>query len=149
MKHVVNAIVVLLCISSCGRLQKTKNSSHATKKLTKKDSVALDIVRVQEAKLSIPVPMSAQPLMNYFDSEDSATMLGYKDETLSMADIQNFYKCEMESLGWELQEQFLGYESQLRFTKPDRSCLISIRIDEEKKNTRFVIATGSQPEVVC
>jgi hypothetical protein len=161
MKQMANAIVIVLFLSSCGGFQhrdharpdakfaKTKNSSYVAKKITKKDPIALDRIRVQEAKMSIPVPVSAKPLMNYFDSEGSSNMLGYKDKILSMDDIRNFYVCQMESLGWELQEQFLGYESQLRFTKPDRTCFISIRTDEKKGDARFIIATGSRPEVMC
>ncbi len=128
-----------------GGILRTKTNRYIAKKLDAKSLSALDGVRLQEAKMvDIPIPLSAEPLPEYFDPASPTIMLGYEDTTLSPAGIEDFYMKEMERLGWKSKEQFIGYESKLRFTKPERSCFISIRFDTKKQCTCFVIATGAK-----
>ena len=163
MKHFFVMIAWVILLPSCGnnakrmhdrrtnkKVKTTKVDSYIAKKIQKKDPVTLDFIRLQEAKMSdIPVPLSSQPITDYFDPAGASIMLGYKDKLLSMADVRDFYIREMERLGWQIEEQFIGYESQLRFTKPDRSCLISIRFDVKKEKVKFVICSGAISEFVA
>lgn len=155
MKRFLVLIAWMIFLSSCSGIKqpnyqkkkraiRTKTDRYIAKKLDT-DSSALNGVRLQEAKMvDIPIPLSAAPLPEYFDPDNPTIILGYEDKTLSPAGIEDFYAKEMERLGWQAKEQFIGYESKLRFTKPERSCLISIRFDEEKECTCFVISTGAR-----
>lgn len=147
---IVSACVMLLpsCVPQSNL--RSKKDRYIAKKLTTKDISAIDGIRLQEAKMrDIPIPISAQPLPEYFDPDNPVIMLGYEDRTLSPAGIEDFYAKEMERLGWRAEEQFIGYESLLRFTNPQqRSCLISIRFDQELQRTSFIIATGSKENII-
>jgi hypothetical protein len=160
MKRFFAVILGMILLSSCGNSkkptqQKIKNScikkdQYIAKKLQKKDVAALDFVHLQEAKMSdIPIPLSSQPITEYFDPAGTSVMLGYQDKHLSMTDVQEFYLCEMERLGWQIEEQFIGYETYLRFSRPpDRSCLISIRGNEAKESIKLVICSGAKSEFI-
>ncbi len=161
MKRFLFLIGCMMVLTSCGRSKKSssikknrvtikKTDRYIAKKIEKKRSPLFDLIRLQEAKMSdLPIPISSKPIPEYFDPTSSVTMLGYKDKDLSAGDIKTFYICEMERLGWEIKEQFDGYESQLRFKKPNRTCMISIRTDEPKKRTKFVISMGSKETIAA
>ena len=144
MKRFLMLLAGMAFLPSCGIKQPKKRDRYIDRKL-EIDSFALDGVRLQEAKMvDIPIPLSAKPLPEYFDVDNPTIILGYEDITLSPAGIEDFYVKEMERLGWQAKEQFIGHESNLRFTNSERSCLISIRFDEEKQCTCFVISTGAR-----
>jgi len=148
MKRFLVLTAWMILLPSCGIQQPKKRDRYIAKKF-ELDSSALDGVRLQEAKMvDIPIPLSAKPLPEYFDSANPTIILGYEDTTLSPAGIEDFYAIEMERLGWQAKEQFIGHESNLRFTNSERSCLISIRFDEEKQCTCFVISTGARETIL-
>lgn len=135
-----------LLMPGCAKKEDVSSASnrYLKKKSRNKKENTIDTIRLQEAKLSdIPIPLSSRPIPYYFDAQQSAIMLGYNDAVLSLQELVTFYMQEMERLGWEIKEQFYGYESQLRFKKPDRSCIVSIRTDYVKHRTKFVICSGS------
>ncbi len=147
MKRFLVLIAWMVLLSSCCIQQPKKKDRYIANKLDINSS-ALDNVRLQEAKMvDIPIPLSAKPLPEYFDPDNPIIILGYEDTTLSPAGIEDFYAKEMERLGWEAKEQFIGHESNLRFTNSERSCLISVRFDEEKQCTCFIISTGARETI--
>lgn len=116
-----------------------------TKTVSKK-AVKLDPIRLQEAKMvDIPIPLSSIAVPNYSDESDQLQILSYKDKKLSLDQIKMFYASEMERLGWMTKEQFHGKnESLLRFKKPHRTCVISIRSIDQKGPVHIVIFSGSR-----
>lgn len=153
MKRFFVLIAGMMLLSSCGAKRQAgkeqknlrKTNRYIARQLDTKDTAAFDNVRLQEAKMAdIPIPLSAKPLPEYFDPANPVIILGYEDTILSPAGIENFYVKEMERLGWQPKEQFIGYESKLRFIKPQRSCLITVRFDEHNQCTQFVISTGTK-----
>lgn len=101
------------------------------------EKVSPELVKQKEAKLAdIPVPMSADPIMEYFNAENSkrVVVLGYYSE-LEASKISKFYSQEMELYGWENVYSFDGLlEKSMLFKKPSRYCSISIRSNLSKSS---------------
>lgn len=102
-----------------------------------------ELIRQKEAKLSdIPIPISSEPLIEYFKFKNSSKgeiVLGYSS-SMDIDSVVDFYNQEMEFLGWESGSFFNGIEKLMLFKKPSRLCSISIRDfknrSRSKKNSR-------------
>ena len=157
MKRTVQILLLLVVVPGCASARKRVS----TKKLVDTKEVALkspanlqlsdDIVRLQEAKMGdIPIPLSATPLPDYFDPSSSSIVLGYSDKLLSLEQIKQFFMQELERSGWLLKEQFCtAHESLIRFKKPHRICIISIRQQDPKMGSCIVIFTGLSDDIIC
>ena len=123
--------LVSSCIP-CRRVLKLKSSNY---------------FKQQEARLiDIPIPMDIKSLegSNGFSDKknnlDSKFLLRFESLT-SCQDMQNFYKEEMENLGWKLNYMFEDQqETFYNFCKPTRWCLVLIRASN--KNCFISIFVG-------
>ncbi len=113
---------------------------------------AKDFMRQQEAKLvDIPVPLGSVPCVaNYHISEyvpeqahADEVMLAY-DSQLSLSDIKDFYKQEMERLGWCNIATYEQSESLFLFKKPDRLCAVSVRPYQHQNKAAIIIFSGKK-----
>jgi hypothetical protein len=155
-KRTVHILLLLVLLPSCLSARKrisTKKLVLDSKEIVLKSQanqqLSDDIVRLQEAKMGdIPLPLSATPLPDYFDPSSHSTVLGYSDKQLSPDQLKQFFMQELERSGWLLKEQFsTSHEMLIRFKKPHRICIISIRQHDPKMGSCIVIFTGLSDEV--
>ncbi len=82
-------------------------------------------IREYESFLSdIPVPLSVEPVQLWEDQSGCVVVLYYSSDSLEQ--LENFYRCEMERMGWMLVAAFVSDQSEFIFKKPgDIFCTIS------------------------
>lgn len=95
-----------------------------------------------EARFSdIPIPFNVTPIRNSISEHSCGYIL--QEPQQASAD---FYKREMERMGWQLMGQFSGFETELLFSKLNRICTVSIRpfMHNKKPNVRIFIKQMKQ-----
>lgn len=112
----------------------------------KKQPTELSSLSISQAKLfDIPIPMQA-----VFNSEPIGdSMQGLSVDYSIMLDrlaITCFYEREMERLGWQqLIENSSNNEFMLVFDKPNKVCVVSIRMPKDSRaSLRVVVTTGAK-----
>ena len=82
-------------------------------------------IREYESFLSdIPVPLSVEPVELWEDQSGGVVVL--YNTTDSLEQLDDFYRCEMERMGWMLVAVFVSDQLELVFKKPaDIFCTIS------------------------
>jgi len=81
-----------------------------------------------EARLvDIPIPVVAK--IESASSDNEGAIKFTYSSTLSHEELSDFYKDEMERLGWRWEEEasFMGNEILFSFKKPYKSCIVSMR----------------------
>lgn len=140
-RNIQNAVcavcVAALCMLPACRQEGSKKNSSAAQ-VTKRKRVI-----EQEAQLvDVPVPIGAQAVSA--DAQEglfsSTSMLTYTTQQVPDR-LAEFYRQEMERLGWQHGARFNGAEQLLYFEKPGRFCVVSIR-PAVKKGHLLVITTG-------
>ena len=91
----------------------------------------VELARELEAKLiDIPIPLNVEPLGDFFNNENAdvseAISLGY-NTNMTADQAAEFYRQEMERLGWRCLTSFQGPELLANFVKPGKFCSVSIR----------------------
>ena len=122
-----------------GGENKSRSVSQDGKKMSRKQKkiAACERARQQEARLAdIPIPLNVEPLSNFFQHDLDATTrhasLGYHTD-MSAAQVNNFFKREMERYGWQCMSDVSGPELFASFVKPEKFCAISIRPKSGKR----------------
>lgn len=140
-------LTLLVLVPGCFSARKRRFALSATHNQIRTESTVdhhpdIQEIRLQEAKLvDIALPLSAIPLPDYFDSSSPITMLGYRDTTLSLCELQEYFMQEMARTGWLLKEQVVGSREILfRFKKPTKRCFISLR--KERQGVVILLFTG-------
>lgn len=66
------------------------------------------------------------------------------NSSFSMEDTINYYRAEMDYLGWKEDLFFIGKKSVLIFKKPSKICIVSLQknIYQNKGNTNITIFVG-------
>lgn len=149
MKLTLLFLLFIGVLPSCGRSSKKQFRNESRKsKLHFANTSKFCPVALQEAKLiDIQIPISSTPNPECFNDSENSTMLGYSDKTLSPEQVETFFFQEMERGGWQAEEIFRGYETMMRFSKPNRSCMISIRKGAGKAFSQFLIGTCVKEEL--
>jgi len=122
-------VIILMCMFLSGCVKKT----------THIDSSSLS---VYQAKLfDIPLPMQA--IFKPDEIGDSADgLFMYYSIFLDQSALANFYEREMDRFGWQqLIENNSKKELLLVFNKPNKICVISIRVPEDTRSALFVVVT--------
>ncbi len=129
------SVVVLCVIAGCGKpfpkniLQSQSRCETITEKQgCQQNENVLEIIREREAKLvDIPIPFNAQALPAAFshDEQNGSYELGYQ-LSCKADDVEQFYRAEMERLGWNESFSIKGTQTLLVFEKPSRLCILSI-----------------------
>lgn len=109
--------------------------------------------------VDIPVPLDAYDFKKYVDRQsdnqsDNKNLDSQfdnqfiKDNQVSyksyktVAEIVDFYRCQMERLGWQFCNDFHTEESLLFFVKPDKKSIVSIRPYNKKIMYVFVFISS-------
>ena len=96
-----------------------------------------ELWREHEAKLyDIPIMLNAQPEQINTPDDTNQCVLAYT-VCNTFDDVQTFYVCQMERLGWQLYSLFDVNERLLIFEKPSKICSVSLR--SYKDQTKVII----------
>ena len=105
--------------------QKLKENSFSLPLVTKPVSEKEEAERCEALLVDIPIPVIAKVESASCDNEGSIKFT--YNSTLSCNELSNFYKEEMERLGWKQESSFIGNEILFCFKKPSKSCIVSMR----------------------
>lgn len=87
-----------------------------------------------ESKLiDIPFPLNVKLYNLSIEPNDKKFGIRFTSNSPQF-DLSNFYRCEMEYLGWQEKGILNGYESGLLFSKPSKMCMILIKSVSYKHN---------------
>lgn len=98
----------------------------------------------EQARLyDIPIPIMAQPDFEYTwsDDEHGNRVLGYVVTADSTQELVEFYRANMERLGWRERAIITGREVLVEFEKPEKLCCVSVRPEGDEK-MRLVLSVG-------
>lgn len=88
--------------------------------------------------IDLPIPLQATEKKNYYHAEPTTYSVGYT-VALDHEDLIDFYKKQMELLGWHCWWEADGIESLLMFEKHHKQCAISIRPSASRKKQDIIV----------
>ena len=148
LKQIVLFSILIVAPACCRKKLEKKREARVEEPVLQQNNVVDDYFE-REAKLDdIPIPVGYRCAMINSDAS-SPEFLSYKGG-LTLDQALTFYKANME--GWLIDDFSTLHEGLLVCSKPDRSCVISIRSgtqshDKEKKSVVNIILKN-KPETV-
>ncbi len=129
---------LLLFLTSCAPKQAV--SIQSRKRET--TQILTDEERARLHDIAFPVDVRPEKLA----SQAGQGILTYISKS-SVKELFDFYRADMDYIGWDLVAAFKAEESCLIFEKPTKRCIVTIRPDEIRAPTRVVLFIGPRKPV--
>ncbi len=129
---------LLLFLTSCAPKQAV--SIQSRKRET--TQILTDEERARLHDIAFPEDVRPEKLV----SQSGQTILTYISKS-SVQELFDFYRTDMEYIGWDLVTAFKADESCLIFEKPAKRCIVTTRSDEMAGQTRVILFIGPRKQI--
>jgi hypothetical protein len=161
----ISLLSIIICLAGCAgkkadyraetdqsaaemfyREQETKKKRQECAGTTVRHQKEIDVEHVEIDRIDydyvwtidIPIPLDAIEKRNYCQAMPDVYVVGYTTSE-AQEDLIDFYKQQMELLGWYCWWDTEGLEALLMFEKAHKHCAVSLRPSSSKRKTDIII----------